>query len=195
MKKKTSFDQLKALWDLVWKMLRNNIEFLDGDCVQEVIINKEHPFWVKMSEAMQTISVPVTQVIRSFKDMIEKGNYDWVSPDIREEFFPIPKDLMLGAEQKLFHFNRVISSGDAFKEMEKEGFHPATIWDLLDFGAKNPEEQRKFRIAALGSIVEFPGSRLVIYLSGSTSHRHIKLRLFGNDWDNNSRFLAIRKQS
>jgi hypothetical protein len=43
-----------------------------------------------------------------FNDMIAAGHYDWVNSDITEKRFPMPKDFVLGAEPKVFHFNRDI---------------------------------------------------------------------------------------
>lgn len=94
------------------------------------------------------------KVAFTLKGLIEIGKYDWVNSDITEVNFPMPANLVLGAESKPFHFNRNISSENAIKEMAKEGYRPATIWDLLDFGAKNPELQRQFPIVALGSVAE-----------------------------------------
>lgn len=131
-------------------------------------------------------------VVLTLKGLIEAGKYDWVNSDITEARFPMPENFTLGAEPKLYHFNRSISSEKAIKEMAKDGFRPATIWDLLDFGAKNPELQRQFPIVALGSVARFGDSRGVACLGGSGSGRDLGLDWFGSGWSDYFRFLAVR---
>jgi undecaprenyl-diphosphatase len=53
---------------------------------------------------------------------------------------------------KLFHFNRDISSEDAIAEMDKDGFRPATLAELLALGEAQPELQKQFPIIALSSV-------------------------------------------
>jgi hypothetical protein len=129
----------------------------------------------------------------SLKELITLGKYDWVNKNITEARFPMPEGFVLGAEPKTFHFNRSISSADSIKEMAKEGYHPATIWDLLDYGAKNPEEQRKYPIVALGSDTGVGGRRCVAYLYGDGARRDLDLDRFGDYWHDGYRFLAVRR--
>jgi len=198
--KATSFDQLKALWDLIWKMLRKNLKNLNGDQVQEAITNRKHEFWVKIGEAMEILTAVIvtTTVVKQvvkyvLVDMITAGHYDYVNSDITERNFPMPENLVLGSEPKLFHFDCEISSKNAIAKMNEDGYRPATIWDLLDFGAKNPEEQRKYQIIALGSVASVGGDRYVAYLYGYDSERSLGLYWFDFVWVAYCRFLAVRK--
>ena len=131
--------------------------------------------------------------IVSLKDMIAAGHYDWVNDDITEKRFPMPKDFVLGTEPKVFHFNRDISSEKAIALMDADGYRPATIFDLLDYGAKNPEEQRKFPIVALGSVAEIRGDHRVACLGRDGSERNLSLQWFDGGWGAHCRFLAVRK--
>ncbi len=95
---------------------------------------------------------------------------------------------------KLFHFNRDISSGDAISEMDKTGYRPATLMELLVLGFLFPEMQRQFPIVALGSLWRIAGSfRVVPSLGVGGSRRELDLHWFDNDWDAHSRFLGVRK--
>jgi hypothetical protein len=125
-------------------------------------------------------------------EMIALGRYDWVNEHITEGSFPVPEGFALGSEPKLFHFDRSISSEKAIREMEKQGYRPAMIWDLLDFGAKNPEEQRKYPIVALGSVAVVDGARDVACLGRLASARRLGLGRFGGVCDGVFRFLAVR---
>jgi hypothetical protein len=129
-------------------------------------------------------------VLTSF---IEAGKYDWISSDITEAHFPMYANFFLGTESKLYHFNHEISSENAIKEAKKDGYRPATIWDLLDHGAKNPNLQRRFRIVALGSVAEVVGYRRVACLGRDDHGRCLFLGWFGSYWNNGDyRFLAVR---
>lgn len=129
----------------------------------------------------------------TLEQMIAAGKYDWSNSDITAKRFPLTGTGKVAFEPKLFHFDRSISSEDAIKEMEKEGFRPAKIEELLAYGALLPEEQRKYPIIALGSVAEIDGSRGVACLHRVGSERSLGLRWFDGDWDGCYRFLGVRK--
>jgi len=131
-------------------------------------------------------------VILTLKSLIEAGRYDWVNTDITEDNFPMPEGFTLGTEPKLFHFNRSISSEKAIEEMVRDGYRPATIFDLLGFGAKNPELQRQFPIVAFGSVAQSGGHRGVACLGGGGAGRRLDLSWVVINWPGSSRFLAVR---
>lgn len=133
-------------------------------------------------------------VMTALQRLIAVGKYDWVNPDITDKNFLVPENFVLGTDPKIFHFKRDITSEDVIKEMDKEGYCPAMIWDLIDYGAKNPEEQRKFPIVGLGSIGEFVDGRCVPFLSKGVSERYLDLGWWDNDWKANCRFLGVRKK-
>lgn len=127
-----------------------------------------------------------------FTDMIAAGNYGWVNSNITEARFPVPGNLVLGGETKVFHFDRCISSENAIAEMGSE-WRPANFYELLDYGIKNPDEQRKYPIIALGSVAVIDGYRCVAYLRGSAAERGLNLDRFDFGWLQHCRFLAVRK--
>jgi hypothetical protein len=131
---------------------------------------------------------------RSFQQMIQTGNYDLVNNDITAEHFPV---IGQGKEEKtitLFHFNRTISSEDVISEMEKQGFEPAKIEDLLALGEKYPDLQKQFPIAALGSVWRAPGDyRRVPCLRWPDVKRSLNLHWREDVWSARWRFVALRK--
>lgn len=129
----------------------------------------------------------------SLADRIARGEYDWANPEITEEHFPTNVPGEYDAEYKLFHFNRTISSEDAIKEMEREGYRPGTLVELLALGEAQPKLQTQFPIVALGSVWRNPyGSYLVPALSWSDG-RGLGFLWFGSSWGAGFRFLAVRK--
>jgi len=134
---------------------------------------------------------------RTVQEMINAGKYGWTNDNITEKHFPLPTELngkKVSVSTKLFHFNRPINSQDAIKEMDKAGYRPATLAELLALGEKQPELQKEFPIVALGSIwTDANGNRNVPYLDVNGHKRKLNLNWFDNDWNDNCRFLAVRK--
>lgn len=131
--------------------------------------------------------------------MITVGNYDWKNGDITSARFPIAGEGQAEFEDTLFHFDRSISSEDAIKEIvaadTKNPWTPAKTENTLAYGAKNPEEQRKYPIIGLGSLAEVDGHRRVLCLGKGGSERYLVLLWFDGDWLAGCRFLAVRKVS
>lgn len=134
----------------------------------------------------------------SLENMIGVGRYDWTNSDITAKRFPIIGEGKIDFEVKIFHFDRSISSEDAVAQIiasdSENPWEPAKIENLLAYGAKNPEEQRKFRIVGLGSVGKVGGDRRVPFLSrDSCSGRDLDLLYWHGVWGGNYRFLAVRK--
>ena len=134
---------------------------------------------------------------RTVAEMVAAGKYDWSNDDITSDRYPIPKDKAgksEGINTKVFHFNRLISSKDAIKEMEKEGYRPATAHEIMAFGEKNPESQRQFPIVSLGSTWRIPDLlRYVLVLYESASKCKLDLSYWVGVWFDDYRFLGVRK--
>lgn len=131
---------------------------------------------------------------RSLTQMIKAGNYDWINDNITSKNFPLKGKGKHELTAVLFHFDRYIESDDAIAEMDKQGYRPATIEELLAFGEKYPELQKEFPIIALDSVWRVSrGDRRVPYLGWDGLRRCLGLRWFDSRWGANCRFLAFRK--
>ncbi len=128
----------------------------------------------------------------SLQQMIAAGNYDWVNGDITTQRFPHAQDGQTEITVELIHFDRTISSEDAIDELRHRGLRPATIAELLAYGARFPEEQRKFPIIALGSVAGLGGGRDVPSLDGCGGGRDLGLDWWDGGWGGDCRFLAVR---
>ena len=142
-----------------------------------------------------TSGLLVVDYSKSLEVMIAAGRYDWKSSDITDKRFPIKGKGKVELETKLFHFNRDISSEKAVEliEADDNAWESAKIEDLLAYGAKNPEEQRKYPIIGLGSVCRVGGRRIVPRLDRDDSERGLNLRYWDVDWSGYVRFLAVRK--
>jgi hypothetical protein len=104
-------------------------------------------------------------------------------------------------EWDLWDPRRDISSGDALKGQQTEDndennpWRSATLAELLAFGAKYPDAQRKNPIVALASVAWVGGFRGVACLCEDGSGRCLSLRLgwWDDGWRSHFRFLRVRK--
>lgn len=127
-------------------------------------------------------------------EMIKSGNYNWINNYITAKHFPVIGNGKAEVALQIAHFNRPISSDNAIAELDKCGLCPATLLELLAFGAKYPELQRQFPIIALGSVwAHLRGDRYVAYLREDDGKRYLYLRWYGSDWRAHCRFLAVPK--
>jgi len=146
-------------------------------------------------------SEPGTHIVdysQSLKDMILAGNYDWKNDDITAARFPIAGSGKVEFEDTLFDFGRDVSSEEAVSLIVEADpanpWAPGKIENLLAYGAKNPEEQRKNPIPALGSVGKVRGFRRVTCIGRNDSKRLLHLYWWGDDWSSHFRFLAVRKK-
>jgi len=130
---------------------------------------------------------------QSLRAMIAAGRYDWANSDITEKHFsvkPGPAEIVI----ELVHFDHVMSSDGALSELDRKGLRPATLPELLAFGAKYKERQREFPIVALGSVWRsWSDDRLVPYLSSCAGGRDLGLGWLAGRWVERYRFAAVRK--
>lgn len=124
---------------------------------------------------------------------IRTGKYDWVNDNITENNFPTNRKGTTELDIVLVHLDRNVSSEDAIKELDKRGLRPAELHELLSFGAKYPDEQRKYPVVALGSVWQYLVGRFVPYLWDDDSKRHLNLHWFSGDWHAHYRFGGVRK--
>ena len=134
---------------------------------------------------------------RSVEDGIKAGRYDYTNPHITSINFKTEKTERKGKADlviELVRFNRMISTDDALRELDGRGYRPAELRELLAFGEKYPDVQRKFPIVALGSVWRLRfGNRFVPSLSWFGSKRDLRLRWIELGWDEIDRFAAVRK--
>ena len=125
-------------------------------------------------------------------DAVRAGRYDLFNDSVNDQFFtadqPHDCDLILK------HFSKNMRVDPVLAILDAEGLRPATMSELLALGAQHSDLQRRFHIAALGSVWHnLRGYSNVGYLSGNAGFR--ALHLYGYDirWDASDCFAAVRK--
>ena len=156
------------------------------DVIADILVKAEFKIRTRF-----TVRVDYT---KSLADMVNAGGYSCVDVGVTPANFPLEGDGVVKTEIVLVHFDRDIEFDDAIKELEQRGLVPCKIEHLLDLGAKYPDLQREYPIVCLGSSwVNSHGGRLVPSLNSFHGCRRIDLYWFGDGWDDDWRFLAVRK--
>lgn len=126
--------------------------------------------------------------------MIAAGKYDRKNDDITAKRSPLTGEGLVEVEACLFHFDRSISSEDAVKAIEtadkQNPWTPGQIEHVLSFGTFFPEEQHKYPVVGLGSVVKINGNRNVPELWKNDAKRKLDLNWWKDDWNENYRFLG-----
>jgi hypothetical protein len=132
----------------------------------------------------------------TLKALIKAGKYDWVNPDITTKNFPPNKNTAPAEDIEIIDLNMSLTTEHIIKELDGLGLRPATIHELLKFGAKTPDEQRKYPIVSLGSswVNQFR-LRNVPYLRCVGDDRMLRLCWDNpsNKWNGDCRFAAVLK--
>src|SRR3989344_3093633 len=128
----------------------------------------------------------------SLAEMIPVGRFDWTNDFITSAYFPITETDATDIVVELVHFDRSISSETAVAEMAKRGLRPATLTELLAYGAAFPEDQRKFQIVALGIEALLGGSRIVSCIGGGNTGGDRGFPLVGGARGGDNRLLPLR---
>lgn len=141
-----------------------------------------------------TVNIDYSQ---SFSQMVENGKYNSVNEKITEECFPIFITAKTKVTFQLFYLNEhYAGTGEVLAEMKNRGLRPATLPELLAFGAQFPDEQRKYPIVALGSGCKyFEGCNFVPALIGTENERHVGVYFddYFTKWNGAYRFLVEEK--
>ena len=136
------------------------------------------------------------------EEAIKAGGYKWTCSDLNSEHFPRTRSGIETIEVHLVCTGRQMNTDEPWKEIDKLGLRPATIEELLAFGA-NPDTrdlQRQFLVVALGSVwARSNDHRYMPALwhspSTITPGRGVGLKLImgGWIWDSFDRFLSVKK--
>ena len=123
------------------------------------------------------------------KQLIKSLKLDYVNSDITEENFPLTEE---GKIDKIFSFKKYRTSEEVISKMDKEGYRPANIYEMLAWAKE--DWNGKDWVVALGSRWQGPfGDRLVPYLYRDSGPRSLYLHWFDPRWHSNDRLAAVRK--
>jgi hypothetical protein len=134
---------------------------------------------------------------KTFAEMIEEGEFDWVDGNVTEETFPIVGIGIVEYEAKMLEPKRTIHSEEVMDFIQKVG---ADIWQaarlehLLAFSATYPYKKDEHPIfgghpiLALGSLSD----GLVAYL-GDGFRKDLDARSWGHEWHSGCLFMMVKR--
>ena len=158
---------------------------------------------VKRNAKSQKVAIITNEIklivdyTKTIEQVISDSNHDWENDDINSKNFPISSEMIgkrVDVSAKLFNFNRSIKSKDVISEMDKAGFRPAVLMELLVLGLLFPKLQKEFPIIALGSV--WDGIRDVCYVPSlivGVFGCELNLSRLNSDWSARCRFLGVKK--
>jgi hypothetical protein len=136
---------------------------------------------------------------RGLAKMIEAGNFDWRDDDVNPLNFPDleeEKNLnkVIRLKAKIFNFEKAISSENILEELDREGYRPATLVELLALAKVDPGLQERFTIVSLGSTwTNIIDSRRAPCIRVYRGERELNTDGLEGAWVTSYNFLAIRK--
>jgi hypothetical protein len=131
----------------------------------------------------------------SIEEAVKKlsSHYDRKSPKITSRNFPTNRKGRVDIALELIQLNRAISTNMVIREIDKSGYRPAEIRELLAFGESYPKVQYECCIAALGSIWKSQYSCYVPYFYRDGLKRNIGIRWIEHEWQKLSQFAVVQK--
>lgn len=159
-----------------------------GDWYEKLRLILREPVVAEVT--LQTLTVSANL---SLTERISRGNYGRVNECITESEFLHDPTSVGEWEWKLFDFEQDISFGEVDAAIRTDGWTPATIEQLLSFGEKYPNEQKKYFIFALNSFFMVGGFGIPPVLCYGAEGRILGL-CHRVTFHAGSRFLAVRRK-
>lgn len=157
-----------------------------GDVIKGVILEE-------MRKLSKVACYPITiDYGESIEEMIASGCYDRRNGDITSKNFPTAGAGTVQVNTALIHMDKHVHYEVVLAHLEANGLRPATLAELLAFGATYPEIQRQFRVIALGSSWVGAYRNRFFPFIGRYGRGRV-LRLCYGDNQSFCRFLAVRK--
>jgi len=130
----------------------------------------------------------------SVEQLIQASMFSWFNDSVVSRHFPSSEKGVAEILVFLVNFNRDISSKDVIRELDRQGFRPATLKELLALSIAHPDLQRNNCIVAFGSIwCDSGGGVFVPYLYGGESGRDLNLGGWSGVWYSHWQFAAVRR--
>ena len=132
----------------------------------------------------------------NLEEVVREGRYSRVNPNINSKNFPPTRKGKVALNIVLIHLGRRISPKAALDELERIGYRPADLLELLVFGARYPDVQMEFCVVSLSTWENPNGYRYITQLFGChIDYRAVFFHSFRLWCELNWRFAAIRKEN
>ena len=215
MKTKMTFSQLVDILGMLTKTLfHREVDWESVGCetAQEILKGDKTRFateFVKflanggrvVGDLVETVAKTVNFIAHTFtvlvdenqsvEELVKACGFNWSNDNVVSKNLPQPANgQKLKKEIVIFHFDKNMSSEAVIAEMDRAGYKPATIWDLLGLAKKEPNLQKEFPIVALSFVCQLNGYPYLYVYSGA---RELGLDYFDDVWSDFYRFAGVRK--
>ena len=129
---------------LLSDLLDANVDSVDRDTFRQAIGLK--PLGAHTTITRYPMLIDYDRLV---EDGIKAGKYDWKNDDIMSKNFPSQETGTREATVELFRYGKDMSTDEVLAELDKQGYRPATLKELLAIGEKHPDLQKEFLIFAL----------------------------------------------
>lgn len=187
---------LKRFVELLSMVVDGNVPYdLMMSTVQALIERKMvEPTGLRQDEyrvQVESYVVAALDVLKTMFDWVwdSHGAANWEEHASRKDASVEPGERIFLVKQ----FKHAMTSDAAIAWGEENGYFVANRAEAIAFAKANPELQRQFWIAALGSSVLWHGCRGVAVLHGGSGGRSLGYDRFASDWYASYRFLFVRK--
>jgi hypothetical protein len=143
-------------------------------------------------ETQEVFTVPV-DYSQSLEQMIAAGEYNETNGDINPRNFRLEGAGCREVELTLVQFSRAMAPLELVMLMNRRGYRPATIEELLALGKAERDLQRSIPIVALGSGLRRHDRRYVPCVGGSASVRNLTLVVIYRRWSGCYRFAFAKR--
>ena len=158
-------------------------------------LRREDPWDVIRLCVANTFEILVDET-SSLKDQIKKANFGYVGKRISAKYFqPVTHPCICQRKVTLIYFgsNEYMSDGAVLGAIDRAGYRPATIFELLALVTTHPDLETKFEIVALGSVFIVDGSEHVPFIRVGRSVRALDSHWLVDRLGPESRFLVVLK--
>ncbi|MEI6627470.1 MAG: hypothetical protein WCL61_02650 [bacterium] len=188
--------EVDVLDSFCFKNIRSLILILGGINNARKILDKKIKVVLEvLSYIDHTLTITVNQC-QSVEKLLEAGKFAFRAAYINSRHYPVPqKAKKFQQPVALFWFDGMgmVDTETVLAQMAKEGYRPATIWELLFLAIAYPELQIEFNIVALGTVYHHPDQDRVFLLYFSQRLPSVGEDTYKQQWRQNTRFLAVPK--
>jgi hypothetical protein len=128
----------------------------------------------------------------TFSERLRSGYYVSVPALLTEGNFPVTTEQVGGWRWKLLRFREKVTSQVVIGIIQMCGFRPGQIGHLLALESTYPEQFRRFKVIALGSVALIRSNRMVPALANYNDQMALDLCYFDGKWSDHCVFLAVQ---
>lgn len=172
----------------------NPVSMRPTDCLRKLATPKASDETLTDPTGSDTLNLSIDYPY-SLANQIKAGGYKWTHENITERRFLALGKGLAEVEARLFLFGKRVWAQDTVKQIALKGWQLAKIQHLLAFGIKYPNEQQRYPIVALGSVMRVEDRYGVALLDWDGTGRVLTFDWWSGLWDAGTRFLAVRDSS